>query len=163
RRDGTAGRAGGAGVPRAARWPAPAGRRGPPRRPVARRCRRRVARPRHRDGLQRELLLRAGAARRLALLLPAPSARRRARDGGVRTLHLAMLVLVALPLVGWQITREGYQVRRLMAFLNPARDPHGVGFQLTQSFIAFGSGGLWGVGLGESRQKMFYLPEAHTD
>jgi len=50
-----------------------------------------------------------------------------------------------------------------MAFLNPARDPHGVGFQLTQSFIAFGSGGLWGVGLGESRQKMFYLPEAHTD
>jgi len=83
--------------------------------------------------------------------------------GGVRTLHLAMLVLVALPLVGWQITREGYRVRRLMAFLNPARDPHGVGFQLTQSFIAFGSGGLWGVGLGESRQKMFYLPEAHTD
>jgi len=74
-----------------------------------------------------------------------------------------MLVLVALPLVGWQITREGYRVRRLMAFLNPARDPHGVGFQLTQSFIAFGSGGLWGVGLGESRQKMFYLPEAHTD
>jgi len=83
--------------------------------------------------------------------------------GGVRARHLAVPVLVALPLVGYEITKAGYRVKRLLAFLNPGLDPHGIGFQLTQSFIAFGSGRLWGVGLGESRQKMFYLPEAHTD
>ena len=54
-------------------------------------------------------------------------------------------------------------MHRLIGFLDPEADPHGIGFQLVQSFIAFGSGGVWGVGLGESKQKMFYLPEAHTD
>ena len=83
--------------------------------------------------------------------------------GGVRARHLAVPVLAALPLVLFEATRAGYRAKRLLAFLNPALDPRGIGFQLMQSFIAFGSGRLWGVGLGESRQKMFYLPEAHTD
>jgi cell division protein FtsW len=50
-----------------------------------------------------------------------------------------------------------------MAFLNPLSDPQGRGFQLLQSLIAVGSGGFTGVGLMESKQKLFYLPEAHTD
>ncbi len=54
-------------------------------------------------------------------------------------------------------------MRRLSAFLNPWRSAQGSGFQLIQSFIAFGAGGGWGVGLGASRQKMFYLPQAHND
>ena len=83
--------------------------------------------------------------------------------GGVRPRHLAVPILAALPLVVFEATRAGYRAKRLLAFLNPALDPRGIGFQLMQSFIAFGSGRLWGVGLGESRQKMFYLPEAHTD
>ncbi|MBN1405430.1 MAG: FtsW/RodA/SpoVE family cell cycle protein, partial [Candidatus Omnitrophica bacterium] len=56
-----------------------------------------------------------------------------------------------------------YRLKRMLAFLNPWADPQGVGFQIVQSFIALGSGGILGVGLGHSRQKLFYLPEAHTD
>jgi cell division protein FtsW len=55
------------------------------------------------------------------------------------------------------------RVSRLTAFVNPWGDPHGSGFQAVQGQIALGSGGLFGVGLGESVQKVFYLPEAHTD
>jgi cell division protein FtsW len=58
---------------------------------------------------------------------------------------------------------ESYRLKRLLGFMSPDADPLGINFQLRQSFIAFGSGGLWGVGLGEGRQKMFYLPAAHTD
>jgi cell division protein FtsW len=56
-----------------------------------------------------------------------------------------------------------YRLARLTGFLNPWERPFDTGYQLTQSLIAFGRGGWWGVGLGESIQKMFYLPEAHTD
>jgi cell division protein FtsW len=56
-----------------------------------------------------------------------------------------------------------YRQARLMAFLHPDSDPQGAGFQLLQSLIAVGSGGFTGVGLMESKQKLFYLPEAHTD
>src|SRR3990172_826492 len=56
-----------------------------------------------------------------------------------------------------------YRLRRLLTFLDPWRDASNTGFQIIQSYIAFGSGQLWGRGLGESRQKLFYLPEAHTD
>ncbi len=52
---------------------------------------------------------------------------------------------------------------RIMAFLDPWQDSQGIGFQLTQSQIALGSGGIFGVGLGKSMQKLFYLPAAHTD
>ena len=61
------------------------------------------------------------------------------------------------------ISHVSYRHARLMAFLNPDADPHGAGFQLLQSLIAVGSGGFTGVGLMESKQKLFYLPEAHTD
>jgi len=83
--------------------------------------------------------------------------------GGVRLRHLAVPLVGALPLLVYEVMKAGYRMKRLLAFLDPAQDPRGIGFQLMQSFIAFGSGRLWGVGLGESRQKMFYLPEAHTD
>jgi cell division protein FtsW len=83
--------------------------------------------------------------------------------GGVPGRILALPALAVPPLLGYMILREPYRWQRIVAFLYPDRDPLGINFQLKQSFIAFGSGGLWGVGLGESRQKMFYLPEAHTD
>ncbi|HEY2459745.1 MAG TPA: putative lipid II flippase FtsW [Candidatus Acidoferrum sp.] len=71
--------------------------------------------------------------------------------------------LVSLPILYLLISRVSYRQARLMAFLNPAADPQGSGFQLMQSLIAVGSGGFSGVGLMESKQKLFYLPEAHTD
>jgi cell division protein FtsW len=70
---------------------------------------------------------------------------------------------VALPVVGLLIVRASYRYERVVAFLNPTADPQGHGFQLLQSLIAVGSGGFTGVGLMESKQKLFYLPEAHTD
>ena len=56
-----------------------------------------------------------------------------------------------------------YRMRRIVSYLNPFADPQGAGFQLIQSQIAYGSAGIWGLGLGEGRQKLFYLPAAHTD
>ena len=61
------------------------------------------------------------------------------------------------------ITNVEYMMKRILIFLDPWKDPSGSGFQMVQSFIAFGSGGIAGVGLGAGRQKLFYLPEAHTD
>ena len=69
----------------------------------------------------------------------------------------------ALPLLYLLVTQVSYRQARLTAFLDPGSDPQGAGFQLLQSLIAVGSGGLTGVGLMESKQKLFYLPEAHTD
>ena len=69
----------------------------------------------------------------------------------------------ALPILYLLITHVTYRQARLMAFLDPGSDPQGSGFQLLQSLIAVGSGGFTGVGLMESKQKLFYLPEAHTD
>jgi len=69
----------------------------------------------------------------------------------------------ALPILYLLITHVTYRQARLTAFLDPGSDPQGSGFQLLQSFIAVGSGGFTGVGLMESKQKLFYLPEAHTD
>ncbi len=69
----------------------------------------------------------------------------------------------ALPVLYLLISHVSYRQARLMAFLNPDSDPLGSGFQLLQSLIAVGSGGFTGVGLMESKQKLFYLPEAHTD
>jgi cell division protein FtsW len=71
--------------------------------------------------------------------------------------------LAALPVVYLLIVHVSYRYARVMAFLNPNSDPQGSGFQLLQSLIAVGSGGFTGVGLMESKQKLFYLPEAHTD
>jgi cell division protein FtsW len=71
--------------------------------------------------------------------------------------------VTSLPVLYLLITHVSYRQARLMAFLNPDSDPLGAGFQLLQSLIAVGSGGFTGVGLMESKQKLFYLPEAHTD
>jgi len=69
----------------------------------------------------------------------------------------------AMPVLFVLITFVSYRYARLMAFLHPDSDPQGAGFQLMQSLIAVGSGGFSGVGLMEGKQKLFYLPEAHTD
>jgi cell division protein FtsW len=71
--------------------------------------------------------------------------------------------LAAIPIIYLLIVRVAYRYERVLAFLNPSADPQGRGFQLLQSLIAVGSGGFTGVGLMESKQKLFYLPEAHTD
>ncbi len=71
--------------------------------------------------------------------------------------------LASLPIIYLLIVRVSYRYERVIAFLNPTADPQGRGFQLLQSLIAVGSGGFTGVGLMESKQKLFYLPEAHTD
>ncbi|MBI2539427.1 MAG: cell division protein FtsW, partial [Deltaproteobacteria bacterium] len=83
--------------------------------------------------------------------------------GGAKFSHLAAIGLLALPAVGLAVVGADYRLRRLLTFLDPWRDASNTGFQIIQSYIAFGSGQLWGRGLGESRQKLFYLPEAHTD
>jgi cell division protein FtsW len=82
---------------------------------------------------------------------------------GAETKHLGAAGAVALLALAVQLGHKAYRMRRLSAFLDPWRTARGSGFQLIQSFIAFGSGGGWGVGLGASRQKMFYLPQAHND
>ncbi len=76
---------------------------------------------------------------------------------------MAVGAITALPLLVFSITHVSYRMARFMAFLHPDTDPQGAGFQLLQSLIAVGSGGFTGVGLMESKQKLFYLPEAHTD
>ncbi len=76
--------------------------------------------------------------------------------------YLGLVVLVGCSLAFLAISSP-YRMARLTAFLNPWADQFNSGYQLTQSLIAFGRGGLWGVGLGEGVQKLFYLPEAHTD
>jgi cell division protein FtsW len=70
---------------------------------------------------------------------------------------------LALPALGAVMIAEPYRVRRLVTFLDPFADPLGAGFQVIQSFVAIASGGLLGKGLGGSQQKLFFLPEAHTD
>jgi cell division protein FtsW len=76
---------------------------------------------------------------------------------------LAVGAAAGLPALFLLIMNASYRQARLMAFLHPDTDPQGAGFQLLQSLIAVGSGGFTGVGLMESKQKLFYLPEAHTD
>lgn len=71
--------------------------------------------------------------------------------------------LAAIPVVALLIILEPYRLQRAKAFFSPGSDPQGHGFQLLQSLIAVGSGGFSGVGLMESRQKLFFLPESHTD
>jgi cell division protein FtsW len=77
--------------------------------------------------------------------------------------YLLPLFLSVIPVVTMLVMIKPYRVRRVLAYLNPWADPEGSGFQLIQSLVALGSGGWFGQGLGESRQKLFYLPAAHTD
>ncbi|MCX5701893.1 MAG: putative lipid II flippase FtsW [Candidatus Omnitrophica bacterium] len=82
---------------------------------------------------------------------------------GARLSYLLSLLLASLPALYILIFSVPYRRMRILAFLNPWLDPRGSGFQIIQSQIALGSGGIFGVGLGQSRQKLFYLPAAHTD
>ena len=83
--------------------------------------------------------------------------------GGARLLHLSGLIPMFLIAVGLLIWKSPYRLQRLLIFLDPTKDPTGAGFQVNQSFLAFGSGGPFGVGLGAGKQKLYFLPEAHTD
>jgi cell division protein FtsW len=82
---------------------------------------------------------------------------------GVKLRHFLALVVLASGGMAVIAVTSAYRLKRLTAFLDPWADPFNSGFQLTQSLIAIGRGELFGVGLGSSVQKLFYLPEAHTD
>jgi cell division protein FtsW len=82
---------------------------------------------------------------------------------GAKCSHLLALGLCAVPVVLVLVLGSNYRRQRLLTFLAPWKEASDAGFQITQSFLAFGSGGLFGVGLGEGKQKLFFLPEAHTD
>lgn len=83
--------------------------------------------------------------------------------GGARIKHIAGIISLSIPVISVLILAAPYRMKRIMAFLDPWQDPRGSGFQLIQSFYAFGRGGITGVGIGGSKQKLFFLPEAHTD
>jgi cell division protein FtsW len=82
---------------------------------------------------------------------------------GARIRYLVGLLVLLLPLAVWQVVRSDYRWERLKTMLNPWNDPLGTGFQIIQSFISFGAGGPFGVGIGDGMQKLYYLPEPHTD
>jgi cell division protein FtsW len=82
---------------------------------------------------------------------------------GVRLLHFGVLILLCGLAMAALVLGSPYRLERLTAFMNPWADPFNSGFQLTQALIAFGRGEWFGVGLGSGIQKLFYLPEAHTD
>lgn len=82
---------------------------------------------------------------------------------GMRLRHFVLLFSLVIGTLAIVAVSAPYRLARLTGFLNPWARPFDTGYQLTQSLIAFGRGGWWGVGLGKSIQKMFYLPEAHTD
>jgi len=82
---------------------------------------------------------------------------------GARPLHLGLLCSATIPAALALIWTKPYRWARLVAFLDPWGDPQNGGFQLVQSLLSFGSGGVFGTGLGNGKQKMFYLPEGHTD
>jgi len=83
--------------------------------------------------------------------------------GGVRLWQFALLLLLVVSILAVLAMSSPYRLERLTVFINPWADPFNHGFQLTQALIAFGRGEWFGVGLGGSVQKLFYLPEAHTD
>jgi len=82
---------------------------------------------------------------------------------GARLRYVLLMLLLAVGAMALLVLFSSYRMRRMMAFLDPWSDPFNRGFQLTQSLIAIGRGAWFGVGLGASVQKLFYLPEAHTD
>lgn len=82
---------------------------------------------------------------------------------GLAWRYVGMGGAMALPALAFLIYSESYRKQRLLAFLDPEADPLGAGYQVLQSLIAVGAGGVLGVGLGNSGQKLFYLPQPHTD
>ena len=84
--------------------------------------------------------------------------------GGVRFWHLFLwLVAFLLPVAYILLTSESYRIRRILGFLDPWQHSADAGYQIVHSLMAFGTGGLWGAGIGQGYQKLFYLPEPHTD
>lgn len=83
--------------------------------------------------------------------------------GGARIGHFILLGALAVPVLWLQVSSADYRMRRITAFLDPMVDPDGVSYQIYQSLVAVGSGGLSGVGFGGSRQKFGFLPEPHND
>ena len=83
--------------------------------------------------------------------------------GGARIGHFIVLGLIAFPVLWAKVQDADYRMRRIVAFLDPSGDTQGVAYQIHQSLIAIGSGGVGGVGFGNSRQKFGFLPEAHND
>ncbi len=81
---------------------------------------------------------------------------------GTRLRYVMSLAVLAIPVV-IKLAMQPYRLKRILAFLDPWSDPQGSGFQLIQSLIALGSGGFTGVGLGDGKQKLSFLPEIHTD
>jgi cell division protein FtsW len=82
---------------------------------------------------------------------------------GVRLPYLLAMLAAVVPIGVMLIAGSDYRRKRILAFLNPWDDQYGSGFQMIQSFVAFNEGGWFGKGLGQGQQKLFYLPEAHTD
>lgn len=82
---------------------------------------------------------------------------------GVPTIIFLVWALITSVFFAGLVLSAPYRLERLLTFMNPWADPYGSGFQLTQALIAIGRGEWFGVGLGASVQKLFYLPEAHTD
>jgi cell division protein FtsW len=83
--------------------------------------------------------------------------------GGANMLHMGGTILAALPVLYFAVVLKAYRWRRITSYLNPWEDQDGAGYQIIQSFLAFGSGGVFGRGLGEGRQKLLFLPERHSD
>ena len=83
--------------------------------------------------------------------------------GGVKFKHLCYLGILFLGLFAFYLFQASYRIDRVFTFLSPTKDPQGAGFQSIQSKLAVGSGGFFGVSIGESTQKLFFLPCAHTD
>jgi cell division protein FtsW len=83
--------------------------------------------------------------------------------GGARPAHFIALVLLAIPLLWGQMTKVAYRMERVVTFLDPRADVSDMGYQINQSLIALGSGGLVGRGLGHGQQKFGFLPEPHND
>ncbi|MGB0645873.1 MAG: putative lipid II flippase FtsW [Bradymonadia bacterium] len=83
--------------------------------------------------------------------------------GGARWKHLLAIISGGVGLIIAAVISEPYRMKRIMAFINPSADQLSVSYHIRQALISFGSGDWFGLGLGESKQKLFYLPEAHTD
>lgn len=84
-------------------------------------------------------------------------------SAGLRWSYILGAFAAAVSMFCFLVYKVPYRWRRMKIFLDPWQDPRGTGFQLVQSFLALGSGGIFGAGLGMSKQKLFYLPEGHTD
>jgi cell division protein FtsW len=82
---------------------------------------------------------------------------------GVPLRHLLSILLLIVPAGGYLMLTAAYRLRRLVSFLDPWQYPADAGYQIIHSLMAFGTGGFWGTGIGRGHQKMFYLPEPHTD